>query len=66
LALSKRLEAGLNAAIADGSFDEVFNKYLSSFLNRVDLDSMEPVKLKNPLLPDRAPIDKEEYWYINM
>jgi hypothetical protein len=66
LALSQRLEAGLNAAIADGSFDEVFNKYLSSFLNRVDLDSMEPVKLKNPLLPDRAPIDKEEYWYINM
>lgn len=65
LALSQRLEQGLDAAIADGSFDEVFNTYLSSFLNRAELNSMELIKLKNPLLPDRAPIDQSKYWYIN-
>lgn len=65
LELSKRLESGLNKAIADGSFDKVFGEYFDSYLDKANLNSMELIRLNNPLLPDRAPVDKHEYWYIN-
>jgi hypothetical protein len=63
-ALSERLERGLNIALDDGSFDQLFNSYLSEYINRAELDSLKIIHLKNPLLPEGVPLGDEKYWYI--
>jgi uncharacterized protein YlzI (FlbEa/FlbD family) len=63
--LSERLEAGLNIAIADGSFDKVFNKYMGGLIEKADLKNKKMVRLTNPILPAQTPISDKKYWFIS-
>lgn len=62
--LANSIEQGLNKAIADGSFEQLFNDYyqpkkiLSTYLN----PSSIIIDLENPLLPALTPIENKEFW----
>lgn len=61
--LASVLETGLRAAIRDGSFDQLFNKFNGDLIQRARLQSRTLLKLKNPLLPDETPLQQKELWF---
>lgn len=62
--LAADLELGLNRAIADGSFDEVFfnDPTVKDVLLKADLKNRRVFELNNPTLPAETPIDRPELW----
>lgn len=64
-ALAKRLEKGLELAIADGSFDQLFNRHpINAFaLEHARLNQRRMLKLENPLLPMATPLARKELWW---
>lgn len=61
--LAEALETGLNRAIADGSFQALFESWYGDAIARADLDSRVILELNNPLLPEATPLDREELWF---
>jgi ABC-type amino acid transport substrate-binding protein len=64
-ALAKDLEAGLNAAIADGSFDQVFfsDPSVQDVMAKADMKSRRAIYLDNPTLSKETPLDRKELWF---
>jgi hypothetical protein len=62
--LARLLEVGLERAIEDGSFDELFYRYHSPMLEKLALHKITYFNLDNPLLPLKTPIDELKYWYV--
>ncbi|NQZ12259.1 MAG: hypothetical protein HRT35_34335 [Algicola sp.] len=63
--LAKRIETGLRIAQQDGSFDRLFNAYLTN-LPGYDpnwLKNAKLLKLDNPLLPPLTPLEDQSLWY---
>jgi hypothetical protein len=62
--LARDLELGLNRAIADGSFDELFFKDPSvrNAVEQGDLKNRLVFHLDNPSLPKETPVDRRELW----
>lgn len=63
--LANRLEIGLNRAIDDGSFQEVFMDNMGMHLERANLSNRNIIRLDNPFLPASTPLDESKYWYIS-
>lgn len=61
--LAERLRQGLEKAVADGSFDHLFNLYHGERLRKARLDQRTVIELKNPLLTPGTPSDRPELWY---
>ncbi|GBL03452.1 amino acid ABC transporter substrate-binding protein [Glaciecola sp. KUL10] len=61
--LAKVIETGLNRAIDDGSFDELFLKYHGEMIKHFDLEQARVFQIENPLLPFQTPIFDERLWY---
>ena len=61
--LAARIAAGFKAMIKDGSFDRLFFKYHQPLIERADFCSRRIFRMSNPLLSDKTPLDKPEYWY---
>jgi ABC-type amino acid transport substrate-binding protein len=63
--LAKDLEAGLNAAIADGSFDEVFfgDPSVQDVMAKADMKNRRSFFLDNPTLSKETPLDRAELWF---
>jgi hypothetical protein len=61
--LAKLIEVGLERAIADGSFDELFFKHHGETLKQLELENMLHFELDNPLLPLNTPVFDAHYWY---
>lgn len=64
-ALAERLEQGLEAAIKDGSFDELFYDHPSHkvVFEQSRLSERRILCLKNPLLPKQMPLERDEFWW---
>jgi ABC-type amino acid transport substrate-binding protein len=64
-ALARDLEAGLNAAIADGSFDEVFfgDPAVQDVLAKANMKNRRAFYLDNPTLSKETPLDRKELWF---
>ncbi len=64
-ALAKRLERGLETAIADGSFDELFLGHPSHrpVFEQSRLSGRRVLTLDNPLLPESTRLDRPELWW---
>lgn len=64
-ALAKDLEAGLNAAIADGSFDQVFfaDPSVQDVMAKADMKNRRAFFLDNPTLSKETPLDRKELWF---
>ncbi|PUA28989.1 MAG: diguanylate cyclase [Cellvibrio sp. 79] len=62
--LAADLETGLNRAIADGSFDNVFYKdpMVQAVLEKANLEGRLVFNLENPTLPKETPLDRPELW----
>ena len=63
LTLSRLIETGLNRAIADGSYDVLFNEHFGEILNKLDIQNGLYFRLANPLLPPLTPIAEPKYWF---
>jgi hypothetical protein len=63
ITLSRLIKVGLERAIEDGSFDELFYQYHSHIFEQLELDDATYYELDNPLLPLKTPILESKYWY---
>lgn len=61
--LAEDIREGLERAIADGSFDRLFDEYHGERLRKARLDERIVIELSNPLLTPGTPIDRPELWY---
>lgn len=63
--LADDLEKGLNAAIADGSFDEVFfgDPSVQDVLAKANMKNRRVIHLDNPTLHKKTPLDRAELWF---
>jgi hypothetical protein len=62
--LAQDLTRGLERAVADGSFDLVFNKYFRTFIEKADINNRIIFELHNPLIkPNSLPLDREKFWF---
>ncbi|MBD9424831.1 transporter substrate-binding domain-containing protein [Pseudomonas sp. PDM15] len=61
--LAEIVRQGLELALADGSFERVFQQYHGADLRRVALEQRQIIELDNPLLPPQTPLQRRELWY---
>jgi len=61
--LARRVEDGLNMMIADGSYNEVFQRYKAAMLERADLKDRKIFRIKNNYLSPDTPLGRKELWY---
>ena len=64
-ALAKDVENGLNLAIADGSFDQVFfnDPAVQDVMAKADMKNRHAIYLDNPTLSKETPLDRKELWF---
>lgn len=62
--LANALEQGLNQAIADGSFDELFYQtpHIKSALQQAQLANRTVIHIQNPYLSPQTPLNRKELW----
>jgi hypothetical protein len=63
--LAKDIETGLNRAIDDGSFDEVFRNdpAVQSVMQKANMKARRVFELQNPTLSKETPLDRKELWF---
>lgn len=61
--LAQAIRDGLEKAIADGSFDKLFQQYYGERLRKSHLETRTVIELRNPLLTPGTPSDRPELWY---
>jgi len=61
--LARDIEAGLEAMLADGRFEQLFQANHGPSLRRADLPSRQLIRLHNPQLPAGTPLERQELWF---
>ncbi|GGC58705.1 substrate-binding periplasmic protein [Undibacterium terreum] len=62
--LAEDVRAGLEKAIADRSFERLFQQYMQPAIDAADIKHRRIIELKNPLLSsDRLPLHRADLWY---
>jgi len=63
--LAERIERGLQLAIDDGSFEQLFNSYPEhkKMFTSVSIKQRKIIILHNPLLSPLTPLDNKKLWY---
>ncbi|WP_395008100.1 hypothetical protein [Undibacterium sp.] len=62
--LAADLTRGLEKAVADGSFEHLFNRYFQSFIRRANIKDRVILELKNPLIKDGSlPLKNSKLWF---
>ena len=61
--LGTAIEQGLEAMIADGSFDALFQQHHGATLQRAAMRKRKVIELQNPDLPPHTPFQRKELWY---
>lgn len=54
---------GLNKAIADGFFQQLFEHYVGNSIERAQLHKRHIFKLSNPFIPAETPLSESHLWY---
>ncbi|MFO1338235.1 MAG: transporter substrate-binding domain-containing protein [Burkholderiaceae bacterium] len=62
-ALAADIQRGLEAALADGSFEALFQRHFGAALARAGLGQRRVLELANPLLPPETPLANRALWY---
>lgn len=62
--LAQQLELGLNRAIADGTFDEIFynDPSVKDMFEKANIKNRRVFYIDNPLLSKETPLDRKELW----
>ncbi len=63
LILANALTEGLEAAMADGSFDNLFLQYFDAVIKQANLSKRTIIELHNPLLPKETPLTRQALWF---
>jgi hypothetical protein len=61
--LAERLEAGMRALMADGTFDLIFHEFYDELIDKVGLRKRRLFRLENRNLPPQTPLANKAYWY---
>ena len=63
--LATAIQNGLERAIADGSFDQIFDAYHQheQMFGTLPIEQRVIIELNNPILPPLTPINNETLWY---
>jgi hypothetical protein len=61
--LAADIERGLEAMIADGSFQRLFEQYHGDTLRQANLHKRRIIELHNPDLPPATPFARKELWF---
>lgn len=61
--LAETVRIGMEKAIADGSFERLFQQHFATSLQRAQLDQRQLIELHNPLLPSATPLQRRELWF---
>ncbi len=61
--LHNAIERGLNKAIADGSFDELFDQYIGMDLKNSHFSKRTVINIPNPNMTKETPLTKSQYWF---
>ncbi|MEO8806690.1 MAG: transporter substrate-binding domain-containing protein [Burkholderiaceae bacterium] len=61
--LAADINEGMEKAVADGSFDKLFNEHWGDFVRRARLSERTVIELRNPLLTPETPSHRPELWY---
>lgn len=62
-ALARRIERGLQAALADGSFRKLFDSYHAQAIAVVSQEHRHVIQLDNPILPKGAAHPDTSWWW---
>ncbi|WP_035375074.1 hypothetical protein [Pseudoduganella violaceinigra] len=61
--LARRLEAGLETMVHDGSLQALFMEYKGPLIKRSGLAQRRLFRIPNPALPPQTPLARSELWY---
>ena len=61
--LAETVRIGMEKAIADGSFERLFQQHFAASLQRAQLGQRQRIELHNPLLPSATPLQRRELWF---
>ena len=61
--LAGEVQAGLEKAIADGSFDRLFYQHFAEPIRRARLDQRRVIELDNPLMSEATPVGRKNLWF---
>lgn len=60
--LAKRIEAGMEIMIRDGSLLALFHQYKDALIKRAALGRRQVLRIANPTLPPETPLARRELW----
>jgi hypothetical protein len=61
--LAADLTRGMNALVADGTFERLSRQIFGDLLQRHRIDQRRVLRLRNPLLPAQTPLDRKALWW---
>jgi hypothetical protein len=61
--LAEVIRQGMEKALADGSFDSLFEQHHGESLRRAQLDKRVVIELQNPRVTPGTPVNRPELWY---
>jgi len=61
--LASDLKNGFSKIIKNGKFDKLFYQYHGDFIKKANLENRVIIKLDNPILPLKTPLDKKKLWF---
>ncbi|MBQ4836443.1 transporter substrate-binding domain-containing protein [Pseudoalteromonas luteoviolacea] len=62
-ALYSVLQEGLNKALKDGSFEQLFSRHFAKLVEELSLEQRTLIELRNRSLPPSAPLNNSQLWY---
>ncbi len=62
-ALAEEVRRGLEASIADGSFDKLFYQHFGAAIGQAQLGERRIIELDNPFLPDAHALERQHLWF---
>jgi hypothetical protein len=61
--LAKLIEKGLEKAIKNGTYDELFEENYKAFIDKAQIENRTFYTLENSFLPEKTPLDRKELWF---
>ncbi|SDH37808.1 hypothetical protein [Roseospirillum parvum] len=61
-ALAQRLEDGMEALIADGTYHARWRDTFGGLLKQLNIEARRVIELDNPTLPEGVPVERAELW----
>ncbi|MBZ2205674.1 transporter substrate-binding domain-containing protein [Massilia sp. R798] len=61
--LAEEVRRGLESAMADGSFDQLFYSYFAAQIAAAGLDGRRIIELPNPARSPSLPVDRSKLWF---